>query len=339
MIEHRRILRLNSQSYPVTPDERSLYFAVSAQLLEMEELPAPGDPAEQADAAVTVSAKLRAETIARLTRCRAIARYGAGVDNVDLDAATQRGIVVMNYPGFCVIDMAEHTMALLLTASRKILTMDACTRRGWWDARVRIPVHRLAGRTLGLLGFGRIGQETAHRAVAFGLKVIFHDTAITSPLPDSPAAPVSFDELVTASDFLSLHLPLTERTRHIIAEPQLKAMKRSAILINTARGALVDEEALVHALSERWIAGAALDVYEGLNLFSLPERVPDHPLFSMPDTVLTPHCGGCSVESLDELMREGARQLADYLSGDRPRNVVNPEVLPRLAAADGSRGA
>jgi D-3-phosphoglycerate dehydrogenase / 2-oxoglutarate reductase len=330
MIEQQRILRLNSHSYPITGDERRQYAAIEAQVTEVEDVN-PAHPAfQQAHALVVIAAKLRRDAIAQLGRCRVIARYGTGVDNVDLEAATERGIVVTNYPDFCLTDMAEHTMALLLAASRKILTMDSCTRTGKWDARVRIPVHRVSGLRLGLLGFGRIAQAVAARALPFGMSIAFHDPFIGTQSSPLPATSVSLEELIGTSDFLSLHVPLTGRTRHMISEPQLRKMKPSAILINTARGAIVDEKALVRALSEGWIAGAGIDVYEDLNVFSLPEAVPDHPLLSMKNVILTPHSGGCSVESLEELMREGARQLVGFLRGEPPRNVVNPEVLSRL---------
>ncbi|MCX6620377.1 MAG: C-terminal binding protein [Acidobacteria bacterium] len=323
------IVRLNAQSYPLTADERSLYATLPAKVVEVESSLATDAPFREADAVVLVAAKLRRDAIAALDRCRVIARYGTGVDNVDIDAATARGIVVTNYPDFCITDMAEHTMALLLAVSRQILSMDASTRAGQWDARVRIPVHRISGQRLGLLGFGRIAQAVAARAIPFGLSVVFHDPYFSAPSLPLGAVAVSFDELLATSDFLSLHVPLTEGTRHVISAPQFGKMKPSAILINTARGAIVDEDALVRALSEGQIAGAGLDVFEGLNMFALPSEPPAHPLFSMENVVLTPHSGGCSVESLEELMREGARQLAAFLRGEAPRNVVNPEVFRR----------
>lgn len=323
MIERIRIVRLNSRTYPLTPDERRQYAAIPADVLEIEDLQPDHPDFRQADAVVVVSAKLRSEAIQALERCRVIARYGTGVDNVDIQTATSRGILVTNYPDFCITDMAEHTMALLLAVSRQILLMDAATRAGEWDARVRIPVHRIAGQRLGLLGFGRIARAVAARAVAFGMSVAVHDPFVTP----REVSTVSFDELLATSDFLSLHLPLNEQTRHMISEPQFLKMKPTAVLINTSRGAIVDERALVRALFEEWIAGAGLDVYEELNMFTIPASPPDHPLLSMKNVVLTPHSGGCSVESLDELMREGARQLADLLRGKPPRNVVNPEAL------------
>jgi D-3-phosphoglycerate dehydrogenase len=331
MIGYVKIARLNAQTYPLTEDERRQYAAIPAEVLEMEDLLVTDPALREAGAVVLVAAKLRREAIQALDRCRVIARYGTGVDNVDVETATARGILVTNYPDFCITDMAEHTMALLLAASRQILPMDACTRAGQWDARTRVPVHRISGRRLGLLGFGRIAQAVAVRAIPFGMPVAYHDPFLTGRLLPLPAAAVSFDELLETSDFLSLHVPLTEGTRHMMSEAQFLKMKPTAILINTARGAIVDEKALVRALSEGRIAGAGLDVYEELNMFSLPTSPPSHPLLAMKNVVLTPHSGGCSVESLEELMREGARQLAGLLRGEPPRNVVNPEVLSRPA--------
>jgi D-3-phosphoglycerate dehydrogenase len=327
MIDRVRIARLNARTYPLTQDERLQYAAIQAEVSEMEDLTVTDPAFREADAVVLVAAKLRREAIEALEHCRVIARYGTGVDNVDIDAATARGILVTNYPDFCITDMAEHTMALLLAASRQILAMDAATRAGQWDARTRIPVHRISGRRLGLVGFGRIAQAVAVRAALFGMSIRYHDPFLAGQNLPMPAAAVSFDELLETSDFLSLHVPLTEGTRHMMSEAQFLKMKPTAILINTARGAIVDEKALVRALEQGWIAGAGLDVFEELNMFSLPAAPPAHPLLSMKNVILTPHSGGCSAESLEELMREGARQLVDLLRGEPPRNVVNPEVL------------
>jgi D-3-phosphoglycerate dehydrogenase / 2-oxoglutarate reductase len=329
MIGHVKIARLNAQTYPLTQDERLQYAAIRAEVSEMEGFLLTEAAFREADAVVLVAAKLRREAIEALEHCRVIARYGTGVDNVDIEAATARGILVTNYPDFCITDMAEHTMALLLAASRQILTMDASTRSGQWDARTRIPVHRIAGQRLGLLGFGRIAQAVAIRAASFGMSIAYQDPFLAGQNMPLPAEAVSFDELLETSDFLSLHVPLTEGTRHMMSEAQFLKMKPSAILINTARGAIVDEKALVRALDQGRIAGAGLDVFEELNMFSLPAAPPAHALLSMKNVVLTPHSGGCSIESLEELRREGARQLVDLLRGEPPRNAVNPEVLRR----------
>lgn len=332
MIGRNLALRLNSITYPTTKDERDLYAAGGVHVEEVEEVDSKAELLREAQALVVIAAKVRKDMISQLSHCRVIARYGAGVDNIDLDAATACGIVVTNYPEFCIRDMAEHTMALLLGLARKLLVMDTCTRTGAWDARVRIPVHRVSGQRLGLIGYGRIAQAVAARAAAFGLAVHFYDPYVRDDGSLVSAKRVDLDELLQICDFISVHVPLTERTRHMIAEPQLRKMKPSAVLINTARGAVVDERALVRALAEGWIAGAGLDVYEELPVFSLPETVPQHPLLSMKNVILTPHSGGCSLESLDELMRGGARQLVDFLRGGKPRNVVNPEVLPRAGS-------
>ena len=330
MIERSLILRLNSTTYPPTPDELGLYAGSEFHAEQMEEVGSDVRLLAEARAVVVIAAKLRREAICRLANCRVIARFGTGVDNIDVEAATERGIIVTNYPDFCISDMAEHTMALLLGMARKLLLMDSSMRTGAWDARVRIPVHRVSGLRLGLIGYGRIAQAVAVRAAAFGLNIAFSDPCVAVDVSPVPATAVGLDELLETSDFISVHVPLTEGTRHMIGAAQFRKMKPSAVLINTARGAIVDERALVRALSEGWIAGAGLDVYEELAVFSTPEAVPQHPLLTMRNVILTPHSGGCSVESLEDLMREGARQLVGCLRGEKLRNVVNREVLSRL---------
>jgi D-3-phosphoglycerate dehydrogenase len=227
--------------------------------------------------------------------------------------------------------MADHVMALLLAMARKLLTMDRATRAGRWQARVEEKTRRISGLRLGLVGFGRIAEAVAERARAFELDVVTYD-----PLLRLEAAkrlnvrPLRFDELLQTSDFISLHVPLSAATRHLISEPELRRMKRNAILINTARGAVVNEATLVRALQETWIAGAALDLYENLAMFDQSPNVSDHPLFHLQNVLLTPHAGACSEESLDYLMSHGALQAVSVLEGEWPSNPVNPEVTPRF---------
>ena len=331
-----KALRLNSMTYPMTSEERSTYEGAGVEVICRELVDARAEPELLAsiDALGVVAAKVNADIIGRLTSCRVIGRYGTGTDNIDKAAATAQGLVVTNVPDFCLSEMADHTLALLLALARKLLVMDRCTRAGEWQARVRQPVRRVAGKTLGLIGFGGIGQEVAKRAAAFGLRIVAFDPFLDQAAAERlHVAALPLTDLLEVSDFVSLHLPLLPATHHFIGEPELRRMKPSAFLINTARGAVVDEAAVVRALTENWIAGAGLDVFEGLAMFDSNPVVPDHPFFKLANVILTPHTGGCSVESLEQLCREGAEQVVSVLKGRWPTCCVNPEVVPRQPLA------
>jgi phosphoglycerate dehydrogenase-like enzyme len=210
--------------------------------------------------------------------------------------------------------------------------MTAAMRRGEWTARGHQGVHRLAGQTLGLVGFGASAQGVAERAAALHLR-----RRAWARNPDKYRAIaerlgvelVSLDVLLAESDFVSLHLPLTPETRELIGASQLAQMKSTAVLINTARGAIVDEKALVTALGSGRLGGAALDVFDGIDVFALPGPPPDHPLLKMENVICTPHCAGSSVESSRDSKVRGAQHAAQVLGGRRPTHVVNPDVVPR----------
>ncbi len=274
---------------------------------------------------------MKRDVIDQLDRCQVIVRYGSGTDNVDVARASELGIVVANAPDFCLSEVADHTLTLLLATARKLRVMDRHTREGYWQARAQEKVRRIAGRVLGLVGFGGIAQRVARRAAAFDMKVIAYDPFI-DPLRAQKlnVEIVGLEDLLKQSDFVSLHVPLTKETRHIIGEAELRRMKADSILINTSRGGLVDEAALVRALKENWIAAAGIDVYETLPMFDPNPVFVHHPLFDLDNVILTPHTAGTSVESLEQLMLDGAREAIEVLSGRAPRNWVNPAVIPRV---------
>jgi D-3-phosphoglycerate dehydrogenase len=334
------VLRLNAATFPLTDEEQTLFEANGIGVKACE-LPEEASGAfGEVTAIATVSAKVRADLMARMPNLAMIARYGAGTDNVDTEAATRGGIVVANVPDFCLSEMADHTMALLLAMARQLPAMDRATRTGQWLARVQVPTRRVAGKRLGLVGFGKIAQAVAVRAATFGLHVAAFDTAWTSDTASELGVVFStIDEILATSDFVSLHVPLNAATHHLIGERELRRMKADAVLINTARGAVVDEGALVRALGEGWIAGAALDVYETLPMFDLHPPVMDHPLFHMDNVLLTPHTGGCSQESMKQLMREGSQAVVAALRGEWPAHIVNPEVQPRARLRGAARHA
>jgi D-3-phosphoglycerate dehydrogenase len=247
------------------------------------------------------------------------------VDNIDIQAATEMGIYVANVPDYCIGTVAEHTFALLFALTRKVILADRIVKNANWKIWTQQPTELmgtdLEGKVLGLIGMGNIGSAVAIRAKAFGMKVIAYDPYLEkdrAKLLDVEL--VDLDTLLKNSDFVSIHAPLTPETRGMIGEQELKKMKRTAYLINTSRGPIVKESALYEALKNRWIAGAALDVYEK----EPPDR--DNPLFKLDNVVLTPHIAWYTEEALKRLKRSVAEEAIRILNGMPPKNLVNKEV-------------
>lgn len=271
--------------------------------------------------------------IASLARCRIISRLGVGYNNIDVAAATRQGIAVAIVPDASIEEVSDHTIALLLACARKLVPIDRAVRSGAWRPRdatiaaIRRPMAPLRGQTLGLLGLGRIGRAVAAKAVALGLRVLVYDPYLS---PDDArqagAEPVDLPQLLQASDYVSIHSPLTHETNGLLSSTQLQAMKPTAYLINTARGEIVDEEALYQALVERRIAGAALDV-----LVKEPPAA-DSPLLALDNVIITAHSAYYSEASLLALRRGAATAVAQVLRGEWPANIVNPEVVEVAAA-------
>ena len=282
--------------------------------------------AKDADAVLVTYAKINADMISQMKKCRIISRFGIGVDNVDLEAATRAGIVVTKVPDYCIDEVSDHAMALLLSLVRKIPFASARAHSGKWDMPAVVPIHRLRGTVLGLMGFGRIPQLVAPKAQAFGMRVVAHDPFIpAAAMEKAGVGKVEFRELLKVSDYVSIHSPLLPETRHLFSTDAFRQMKPGALLVNTARGPIVDEAALAAALDAKQIAGAALDVLE-------QEPPTSSPLFGRDNVILTPHTSFYSVESLEELQTKAAEEVVRVLAGQAPRNPVNPEVL---AAARG----
>jgi D-3-phosphoglycerate dehydrogenase len=322
-----KAVRLNAVTYPTEPGEREELAGVGAELIEIEGQQ-PDEilrAAEDCDALLVVSSAVPRLVIERLTKCRVISRLGAGTDKIDVAAATERGIVVTNVPDFCLNEQAEHTMALLLAFHRRLPYMMQAMRTGLWTARSHPGVHRLAGQTLGLVGFGASAQAVARRATSFGMRLVAwvrNPSRAAETAADLSVTLMPLDDVLSASDYVSLHLPLTAETRGILDARRLERMKPTAVLVNTARGGLVNELALVQALREHRIGGAALDVFEGIDVFAEPGPPPSHPFMTLDNVLLTPHCAGSSVESsLDSKLR-GARNAALMLAGRQPLSVV-----------------
>ncbi len=270
-----------------------------------------------ADALVVRSATMvTADVIAAAPGLRAIARAGTGVDNVDVAAATARGIVVLNAPGASTISVAELAMALILALARRLPGADLSMKTGGWD-KARFVGDEVRGKVLGLAGFGRIGRAVARRALAFDMRVIAHDPFVAPEVgADSGVALVSLAELCARADYLSLHLPVTAATRGMVDAALLASCRRGLRLINTARGELIDEAALVAAIRDGQVAGAAIDVFAA-------EPTVDRTLQQLPQVIATPHIGASTHEGQERVGLETATALRDYLQTGSARNAVN----------------
>jgi D-3-phosphoglycerate dehydrogenase len=335
-----KVVRLNAVTYPIDPAESAEWTGVDAEqtAIEGQEPREIIAAAANCDALLVVSSRVPGPVIERLARCRVIARLGAGTDRIDVETATRHGIVVSNVPDFCLDEQAEHTLALLLAFARRLPYMAEAMRRGDWSARHHPGVHRIAGRTLGLVGFGASARAVARRAAPFGLRLVAWARNPAKHRDQAARATVELmdlDQLLATSDFVSIHLPLTAETRHLLDADRLALLRPNAVLINTARGAIVDESALVERLRNRQIAGAALDVFEGIDVFALSGTPPSHPLLTLDNVILTPHCAGSSVESTCASKVRGVRNAAEVLRGRWPHHVVNPGVVPRLPLGSG----
>lgn len=270
-----------------------------------------------------------------IPQVKVISRYGVGLDNVDLEAASDNGIVVTHYPQYCTSEVADHAMSLLLTVNRRIVEFDHDLREGAWVRNgaattqiLRGPVPALRTLTLGIIGFGRIGQAVAQRAAPFGLKLLVFDPYVSDDvIVDAGARPVSLDALLEEADLVTLHCPLTPATRGIIGAAQLSRMKPDAAIVNTARGPLIDLDALTTVLTERRTFRAALDVV-------YPEPLPvDSPLYSLPNVILTPHAAYYSIQSVETVRDETFLAAIAVLRGVLPPTVANPRVLERVSLA------
>ncbi len=268
----------------------------------------------------TYAGPITADVMSKMPKCRIIARYGIGVDTIDLDAATQAGIIVTNNPTYCIEEVAEQTMALILASARKIPFYDRMVRSGRWEVPPGKPIYRLAGRTLGLVGFGNIARAVAVRAAAFGMRVLYADPFVKEGQFDAPARKTELDSLLSESDFVSLHPPLTPDTRKMMNDRAFSRMKPSAFLINCARGPVVDTDALVRALDAKKIAGCALDTTD-------PEPLPDpHPLRGRENVIVAPHAAWYSEQAMAGLQAGAPGEVRRVLTGEWPLNVVNRAV-------------
>lgn len=280
------------------------------------------DQAREADALINQYAPIDESVLAHLMRCRVVVRYGVGVDTVDVEAATRRGVWVVNVPDYGTEEVSDHAFALLLNLLRGVGRYDRAVRSGVWEYSAVRPLHRLRTLTVGVIGCGHIGADFARKVGCLGARVLGYDTVRVPEelVHDGVVEAADLDELLARADAVSLHAPLTEQTRHLIGAEQLRRMKPDAYLVNTSRGGLVDHAALLRALDEGEIAGAALDVLE----IEPPEA--GDLLITHERVLITPHAAWYSEESMETLKSEVAREVVRVLSGERPRSPVNEPI-------------
>jgi D-3-phosphoglycerate dehydrogenase len=315
---------ITDYAWPNLDIERAILAEVDAEIVVAPQ-GAPDEMvalAKDVDAILTCWRQLPPEALDVAPRCRIVSRYGIGLDNIPVAHATELGIVVTNVPDFCLDEVAEHMLALLFACGRRIVPLVDATRQGLWNQDGLRGMPRLRGQVLGLVGYGNIAQAVAERARAFGLQVMAYTPRLT---PDALApwgrATNDLSVLLAVADYVSLHLPLTPATRGLINGDALAMMKPSAYLINTSRGPIIDEAALITALDAGQIAGAALDV-----LSSEPPSA-THPLLNHPRVIATPHAAFYSEAAIVDLTTKAARHVVQALRGEVPQRVVNPAVL------------
>ena len=273
-----------------------------------------------ADALLVTYAPVTRRVIGSLKKCKVISVYAIGLDMVDVQAATEAEIAVTNVPEYCIEEVCDHAMALLLAAARNIvLYHQSVVKDSQWNCRVAPPMHRLRGRILGLIGFGKIPRAVAVRAKPFGLRMMAFDPYVSATdFEKAGVVKAELDDLLRQSDFVSIHAPLTPETKGLINLDRFRMMKSNAVIISTSRGPIIDERALVKALDEGWIAGAALDVLE------IEPPAKENPLMHRTNVIITPHAGFFSEEAVEELRSTAARNVRRILTGQGPENLVNP---------------
>jgi len=279
------------------------------------------DKVRGCDGIITCYALIGREVIETLEKCKIIARYGIGVDNIDLDAASRKKIYVTNVPDYCIEEVSDHTIALILALVRKIKILEGGVYK--WDLNIARPIKRVSELTLGIIGFGKIARAVAKKARAFSFRVIAYDRYVDDEGVYSSIGvkKVEFEYLLSESDVITIHVPLTDETRHLISTGEFNLMKKRPFIVNTARGGIIDERALIKALNEDKVSGAGLDVLEDVP----PSE--DNPLLKMKNVVITPHAAFYSEGSIEEMERRAAEEVVRALRGEKPINIVNREAF------------
>jgi D-3-phosphoglycerate dehydrogenase len=307
--------------------ERRIIEKAGGELVDADKLPLSKalELCREADGVLFRRIDMTCEMIRQFRKCRIIVRYGIGTDNVDVAAATQANIIVGHVPSYCIDEVSTHAIALLLACARKIVSTHKRMEQGRWDVHRDDPIFRLAGKTVGIVGLGNIGRSVARKLGGWNMKLLAYDPFVDpEKTRESGVDLVDFEALCRSSDFITLHCPLLPETKHLINAKSLGWMRRGAVIVNTARGSVIDSEALREAIDSDHIALAALDVFE-----QEPLAV-DSPLRRHPRVVVTDHTAWYSEEAQAELQRTAAEELARVCAGGLPRSLANPEVIERL---------
>ena len=322
---------MTDYAWPSVEPERQVLEKIDAELIVAESGTEAEfiDLASQVDGILTCWLHVTTAVVEAAQQCKVIGRCGIGLDNIDVETATALGMVVTNVPAYCIDEVSDHTMALLLACARKINLLDRTIKSGNWTRDVGPSMRRIRGQKLGIVGFGRIGKAIVPKAKAFGLEVLVYSPRATPQIADEYGVTlVDFPELLAESDFITIHAPLNPETEGMFNEEAFRRMKSTAYILNTARGGIIQTDALYNALTTGEIAGAGLDV--------LAEEPPqsDEPLLVLDNAILTPHAAFTSEESIYDLEVTAAAEVARVLTGQIPESVVNPEVLssPTLRA-------
>lgn len=324
----RKQIVITDYNYENLQQEKGIFSKLNAELLDFqcrteEDVIAA---AKNADAVMVQFAPITRRVLKSLKNCKVVVRYAVGFDNIDLDAATELGIRVVNVPDYCTEEVSEHAVMLLLAIARKLCPLNQAVKVDDWDYKIMKPVQRLKGKTVGLIGFGRIGRMMAKKLSGFQFRIVAYDPYVDQGVAEEYGIEfVDFETIVAEAEFISLHVPLNAETKYILNANVFNKMERCPFVINTGRGGLIQEEALIEALDLKIVQGAALDVMETEPIRFL------HPLQSYENVILTPHAAWYSEEALVAIQLFAAKEVERVLQGFEPKNLVNQEVAGSVA--------
>jgi D-3-phosphoglycerate dehydrogenase / 2-oxoglutarate reductase len=320
-----KVLLTDRSPFPDLKVQREVFQEINAELVECKNEEDVKKNISDVDAVMVAYYEISPELIDKMDNVKIISRTGIGVDNIPLKKASEKGIYVTNVPSYCVDEVSSHALGLLLSCALKIPQLNnAVKQEKRWEFKNQLPIYRIEGRTLGLIAFGKIAQSLAQKAQGLGLKIIAYDPFVDNEVMQSKnVEKVAIDELLERSDYISIHAPLNSNTEKMLGKSEFKKMKNSAYVINTARGAIIDENSLVKALESGDIAGAGLDVLNSENFD------PENPLLDFNNVIITPHAGFYSEEALRDLQRIASMEIVRVLKGEEPMYCVNCKDLKK----------